>query len=310
MNAQELGCRSERWSAWKPYRWQPAAVFSLFAIGFWGAAVYIRGIPVADRFEDVRAHFDLWAALIGALGGYALAASACFAVWLAGLLRLFERVRAATAASWVATVLFVGGAVLASLFLAGAGGPESVDRALARQTRPITVFAGMCMAPGLIALMALRSLATDDLNWAEPGACRLRLLIRLRTELRRLLATLGAFLALLVVATGMRRQALLALDPGTSIPAEQVLLYGLLFVVMLGLFYVGASSAIDGRAQQLLDEFSSVPDPAEPALSDRLRRRNDLAGLILGGGSWRSFETTVVIAAPLLTALISSATGG
>jgi hypothetical protein len=77
---------------------------------------------------------------------------------------------------------------------------------------------------------------------------------------------------------------------------------------LLGLFYGAAAAAMDGRVQRLLEEFTPLPDPADPALSDHLRQRNDLAALIGGGGSWRSFETTVVIAAPLLTALIGSAT--
>ncbi len=169
---------------------------------------------------------------------------------------------------------------------------------------------GLCMAPGLVGFMALRSLATADANWREPGLCRLRLLIRLRGELRRLLATFGAFLTLLVVATGMRRRALLALDPDVVVPPEQVLLYGLVFAVLLGLFYVAASSAIDGRAERFVEEFEPLPDPADETLSDKLRRRTDLGLLVGSGGSWRSFETTVVIAAPLLTPLIGSATGG
>jgi hypothetical protein len=45
-------------------------------------------------------------------------------------------------------------------------------------------------------------------------------------------------------------------------------------------------------------------------LSDKLRRRNDLTALVGVGGSWRSFETTTLIAAPLISALIGSATGG
>jgi hypothetical protein len=58
----------------------------------------------------------------------------------------------------------------------------------------------------------------------------------------------------------------------------------------------------------LIDEFTPLPDPADPDLSDHLRKRNDLASMTGGGGSWRTFETTVVIAAPLLSALIGAAT--
>jgi hypothetical protein len=229
--------------------------------------------------------------------------------WLVGLVRLFDRVRAATVITWVVSVLVVDATVFASLVVTGGGAEESIGKTLARQTRPVVIFVGLCMAPGLIALLALRSVATEQSNWLEPGACRLRLLIRLRTELRTILATLGAFLTLLVIATGMRRRALLALDDTLAVPPEQVLLYGLVFAVLLGLFYVAANSALDSRAQRFIDEFASLPEPADEAISDRVRKRKDLAELVGSGGSWRSFETVVVIAAPLLTALIGSAIG-
>jgi hypothetical protein len=303
------GCRSERARPVRWYRWLPAIVFVLFVGGFWAAALYIKHIPVADRFDKVEVEFGLWVALIGALGGFALAAGFCFVTWLIGLVRLFDRVRAATVAMWIVSVLVVDATLFVSLVVSGGGAEAPIAEELADQTRPLLVFMGLCMAPGLVALLALRSAATERSNWLEEGACRLRLLIRLRTELRTILATLGAFLTVLVIATGMRRRALLAFDENLSVPPEQVLLYGLVFAVLLGLFYVAASSAIDRRAQQFIDEFASLPDPADEAISDRVRKRKDLAELVGSGGSWRSFETVVVIAAPLLTALIGSATG-
>ena len=284
-------------------------MFVLFVAGFWAAAFYIQQIPVADRFDDVEVEFGLWVALIGALGGFALAACLCFVTWLAELVRLFDRVRVATVVTWVVSVLVVGATVFVSLFVTGGSAEEDIGQELTSQTRPVVIVVGLCMAPGLVALLALRSAATEESNWLEPGACRLRLLIRLRTELRTVLAMLGAFLTVLVIATGMRRRALLALEiPGLAVPREQVLLYGLVFAVLLGLFYVAANSAIDLRAQRFIDEFASLPDPADEAISDQVRKRKDLTELVGSGGTWRSFETVVVIAAPLLTALIGSAT--
>jgi hypothetical protein len=125
----------------------------------------------------------------------------------------------------------------------------------------------------------------------------LRLVLRLRTELQRLLAVFGAFLTLIVVATGMRRRALLALNSDLHIPPEEVLLYGLVFAALLGLFYITASSSIDVRAGRLLDEFAPLPDPLDPQFSDRIGRRNDLAGVTGLGGSLRTFGSIVVVAA-------------
>jgi hypothetical protein len=311
----ESGCRCEQdqqAGTEGSHRWLLPLVFVLFVVGFWAAALYISAVPAADRFggAEAEAGFRLWVALVGAVGGYALAAGACFVGWLVGVLRLFVRVRPTSVLSWVAVVLVAGGMVLGSLFAAAATAEESVDKALATQTRPISLAVGLCMTPGLVAFVALRSVAVAPENWLESGSCRLRLLLRLRSELRRLLGTAGGFLTVLVVTTGVRRRALLALQPDVTVPSEAVLLYGLIFAALLGLFYMAANAAINGQAQRLVDDFAPLPDPADETLSDRLARRADLVALVGGGGSWRTFETGVVIAGPLLTALISSATSG
>ncbi len=308
MSGPVARCRSERTGPLTG-RWITAAAFVLFAIGFYAASSYVEFIPVADQFDDVLL-FDMWAGLFGALVGFALVSCLYAVVWLSGLLALGDRVRWLTVAAWVATVLVVLATVFAALFIGAANAADSVDKSLATQSRPLIVLAALSQVPGLAGFLALRFIASEDAHWGESGACRLRLVLRLRTELRRLLTMFGAFLTLLVITTGMRRQALLELNPALALPAEQVLLYGLVFAVLLGLFFVVAAGAIDRRAVQLLDEFAPLPDPGEAALSDVLGRRTDLASLTGGGGSWRTFETTVVIAAPLLTALIGSAIGG
>lgn len=215
------------------------------------------------------AQFDLWAVLVGALVGLALSSAVYYVVWLAGV----------------------------------------VDRTVARETRPITLVAGLCQLPGLVVFLGLRQVATATSSWEEPGQCRLRLVLRLRAELRRCLALLGSFLTLLVVTTGMRRQAFVELAPSKAMPSEAVLLYGLVFAVLLGAFYLVAASAIDARSERLLDQYAPLPDPAAVDFRDQVGRRDTLAGVLGSGGSWRTFQTTVVIAAPLLTALIGSAVG-
>jgi hypothetical protein len=301
-------CRSARTGRLTAQRWVPAVSFLLFVVGLWAASSYVARLPVADRFDDVVL-FDMWAGLFGALVGFALVSCLYAVVWLSGLLALGDQVRPGNVAAWLGTVLLVLSTVFALLFAGGSNAAESVDKSLAIQSRPLIVVAALLQVPGLAAFLALRFIATEEGHWGESGPCRLRLVLRLRTELRRLLAMFGAFLTLLVITTGLRRRALVELDPGLALPAEQVLLYGLVFAALLGLFYVVAAGAIDRRAEGLLDEFAPLPDPADAALSDVLRRRTDLSSLTGSGGSMRTFETTVVIAAPLLTALIGSAIG-
>lgn len=303
-------CRSATASPVDTVKLLPAALFILFVGGYWGTTAYLRNLPVADKFDPVKIEFGLWAAIVGALGGFAAAAGLYFVFWLVGMLRVHGGVEPRIVALWLAVVIGVGGSVLGSLFLASSSGQDSVDKSLAVESRPITLFVAACLAPGLMGFLVLRSIARTETCWTESGACRLLLVLRLRTELRRLLAILGGFLTLLVIGVGMRRRALLALDPNLDVPAAGVLLYGLIFAAMLGLFYLGANSAIDARAGVLLDEFAALPDPSDEHWSDALHRRSDFGGAMgLGAGSFRTFESTVVVAAPLISALIGVATG-
>ena len=211
--------------------------------------------------------------------------------------------------AWAGVTLLVLATPLAVLFLGNDRAAPSLDQSVAQATRPVTVVAGLCQLPGLMMFLALRHVAQTERLWQESGECAVRLMLRMRADLRRLLIALGAFLTLLVITTGMRRQAFVALDPGTATPREGVLLYGLLFAVLLGGFYLSASSAIDERSETLLDRYTPLTDPASDAFAGSLSRRRALGEVIGSGSSWQTFQATVVIAAPLLTALVGSALG-
>lgn len=280
----------------------------LFVGGFWLTATSVDRLDVAGRFEDVRARFDVWVGVIGAVGGLALASALWFGVALARIRHLFVGVRKRTVVGWIAAVLAVGGAIIGSLFAAGKQ-TATIDSQLAHGTRPLTVVIALCLAPGLVVFLALRSLALAEPNWDECERCQVRLVLRCRAELGRVLALLGIFLTVLVIATGLRRRAVLAAEPAVDLPAEGVLLYGLIFAAQLGLFYALATSAIDRRAAKLLDELVPIPDPRAEDVQAVLGRRSAIATLLGQNGSWASFQSAVIIAAPLVTALISTATG-
>jgi hypothetical protein len=301
-------CRadSDDSQSWLP--WVPVVASVLFVGGFSGAIAFLNHMAVSHDLEHI-VQFSLWKTLLAALTGFAAVSSLYCCIWLTRLVRLCVRARAPTVLSWFATVVAIQITVFSFLFLGAANAQASIDKTLAIEARPITLVVGLCQVPGLVTFLALRFLATGEPNWQESGVCRLRMVRRLRSELRRILALFGAFLTLLVITTGLRRRALLARNPDQPIPPEEVLIYGLLFAVMLGLFYLVAASAIDRRAERILEEFAPLPDPSDPAMSDQLRRRADLSTMTGNTDTWATFETTVVIAAPLLTALIGISTG-
>ena len=318
--APRRSCRADRATPWGSHAWIGVVLCVLALAGFWAGTTFMRQLDVADRFKasevtgpGVEGKYALWTILIGAVVGFAAAACACFVIWLIGLLRLFDRIRARLVGTWMVTVLVVSVTLIVTLWRGGQAGAAPLDAEVAEATRPVTVVVWLCAMPGLVALLALRNVAQQSRQRAgrekEPGECRLALVLRLRTELRRLLATFGVLLTLIVVATAARRDALLAADTTLQIPATLVILYGLLFAVVLGLFYAAASGPIDRLATELLDDVQTLGDPAAAGFSEAVKRRAELAAVMGSSGSWKSFEAGALIAAPLVSALVGGAIG-
>jgi hypothetical protein len=284
--------------------------FALFVAGWFGGGLFVDSRSVSDLMNGV-VEYDLWEVVLGALTGMAAASAVYLASWLGGVWHLAPNARALHAVLWILVAAVIIAPVFGVLFY---GGGDSIDAELGRQTRPVTVGIALCALPGLAAFIGIRHIAADASLWDVAGDVQLRLLRRLQAEVRRLLTLLGALLTLIVVVTGMRRNALLAYEEATSteatnLPTTAVLVYGLVFAVILGVFYQLASGGIDRRATEILDHYAPLPDPSDPALSDKVRRRTDLATLTGATASWQTFQTTVAIAAPLVTGLIGAATG-
>jgi hypothetical protein len=305
-------CRSGTYIDRAPGNW---ALVALLAVAAGGALIgqwVILQAPDATRFtaDNIKAALQLWAALIGILSGFGLAAGVIMTRWSWQLLKTFQpRVPRMSAFRWaVATVLVL---LMVSWLDTGLPAVTVAGRHVhlfARQIVAITIAGGVIAIPGLVGFLAARSLAWNDSQWDEDPRCQILMAARLRRHLRRLLGAFGLMLTLIVVTTAARRQLVLTVYKNATYSQEQVLLYGLLFAAVLALFHVSATMALDGRCERLLAEYAPVPDPAAEDISTPLARRQDLAAFLGMGASWqKSFQEGVIIFAPLFTALIGTA---
>jgi hypothetical protein len=299
-------CRAET-RPFTAHRLLPAWLAAAFLVAFALTAWRLQQAGVADRFADAPAEYGIWTAVFGTVTGYAAASAVYGWFFLLGVLQLSNGFVRRQRWRWILQVLMILGAINAAMAFSSARTASHTEHRLQIVTLPLIIAASVFAVPALAGFLGLRAVALDDQSWAEPPASRLKLLIRLRAECQHLLVVLSVLLTLLVITTGLRRHALLAIDVET--PAESVLLYGLVFAVLLALFYLAASTALDSRSMRFLNEHAELPDPDAADLSADVSRRKDLASLIGVGGSWSTFATVVVVASPLLTALIASATG-
>jgi hypothetical protein len=288
-------------------RFVPTVLTLLSLAAFAGCSWYMQHHPVADRFTGAKAEYGIWTAVFAAVAGYATASAGYGWCFLRGMLRLSNHHRWPNVASWILLVIVAGGIVQAAMAFSAARTATATEHKLQSLTLPLIVLVSLLATPALAGFLALRAVALDDRSWTEDKVCQMRLLIRLRAECQRLLVVLSVFLTLLVIATGLRRRALLAIEVKT--PEESVLLYGLVFATLLALFYLAASSGLDSRCEKFLKLHADLPDPDDPELSAAASRRKDLAAFIGVGGSWSTFATVAVVASPLLSALLGSATG-
>jgi hypothetical protein len=286
-------------------------IFTVFVVGYSSTEGFIKTRAVAKEFESVPEEFGLWTAVLGMVGGLGAVSLIYCTAAVIGVCRLFVKLSRQTVIVALAGAVASLVAIFTALIMASIDLPESVDTRLAGATRPFVVCGAGCAVPGLMGLLLVRAIARHNDEWSETGLCKVALILRLRTDSRRLLGMLGALLTLLVIATGLRRRAVLALAPNTHLPSVSVVLYGFIFAALLGLFYATASSAVDARASALVDDYAALPAPDATDLVKVIERRNALNSLVgLGEGTWRTFQNVVVIAAPLLTALIGSAASG
>lgn len=305
-----MACRSDSHLDNSPSSGALIGLVSIGTVGFVVGRTYILHAHDASAYHGAaRGDLELWAVLVGAFTGYAAAADIVSVVWTHRLLGLFvTKVGPLTKGRWVAVIALTPLPVSFLTFFSRGSGALSAS--YEHQVFVVTVFGIITAVLGLRGLLVIRSLALDDSQWpaSEPAECRIGMVTRLRTELRRFLAMLGLLLTITVVATAQRRASLLALTPGTIFPPQYVVLYGLAFAGLLALYHGAASIAIDGRSERIVARYAPLPSPEDADFDAGLKKRTSLQGLLgLGTGWQQSFQNGVIVLAPLLTALIGSA---
>ena len=141
--------------------------------------------------------------------------------------------------------------------------------------------------------------------WSSVHAAIVRDIQDLRLALRRFLTCLGAQVAGAVLVAGAEHNALLGKGDTRELPAEYVVLYGLLFTIAITLVYVPVRSALERRGYRLVACQFPVPEDHRPD-PDWYSGRERLAGLLQGGvRPGQSVQTAVAILAPLAASLLA-----
>jgi hypothetical protein len=306
----DLPCHPEVQTDESPGAWTLVILLAVATLGVLLGRSLVLGAPDAARFTPANeGTLELWAALVGVVCGYGLVALGVMTRWAWQVLRIFRPgIPSGSVVRWLLAILLT----LSAVALVTHGIPAGTVNGrpvhlFSHQITGFTIAGGISTIPGLVGFLALRSLARNNSQWDEKPKCQILMAIHLRHHLRRLLGTFGLFLALYVVVTATRRQLVLGFYKDAIYPQNYALLIGLLLAVVLALFHVSATMAINWRCERLLDEYAPIPSPHADDISTPLKRRQDLATFLGADSSWQqTFQNGVFVLAPLLTALIGT----
>jgi hypothetical protein len=169
------------------------------------------------------------------------------------------------------------------------------------------VVAGASAVPFFVVLKRVQLCAAEERAWSTTARDIERIHL-LRRYLQSATASLGAIIALAVIATGALRQAVEAATL-TPLPDTFVLVYGAWFTGVLAAIYLHVFTALDGRARSLLERAAPLPDPslaAAEAFAASTKLRGELsAELELGGDPRKNLEGLIAVLSPLGGALLT-----
>jgi hypothetical protein len=171
----------------------------------------------------------------------------------------------------------------------------------------INVIGGVLIFPALIGLVSIVGvlMARTDLRLHDAAFLGLRM--------RRLISMLGAALALLVLTTAARWQAIDTLPGGESAPKTVILMWGSLYGLVLAVLYVPVYQRWEGETRRLIsDEVSQqIPDDQShrgtPGFrSAEMSLTRDLNVKLGVSGALSSFQGSFAVLAPVVAGAVAS----
>lgn len=210
-------------------------------------------------------------------------------------------------------VLFSYGVVVVLLVAGGVAGLRN-PYLMSGQNWKIPVLhvvAGAAAYPFFVVLKRVQLSAAEEAGWSTTARDIERLHL-LRRWLRSATASLGAIIALAVIATGALRNAVEA-SGLTPLPDTFVLVYGAWFTGIIAAIYLHVFTALEGRARSLMERAAPLPDPnlgAAEAFAASTKLRGELsAELELGGDPRKNLEGLIAVLSPLGGALLTQLGG-
>jgi hypothetical protein len=167
----------------------------------------------------------------------------------------------------------------------------------------------LVVLPAVVGIFLIQLTAERRFLGGDPEEADIDRYLVLREDLQRLLAMLGGFVALVTLATGALRKAVIAYGvPQDRFPPEIVLLWGGAATALLLAAYVPAHLTLSSAGRRLRDAFLPRRSPRDEGYVARaVERKTFEEDLQLQVTLAQRLQTGILVLAPLTSALISLA---
>ena len=170
--------------------------------------------------------------------------------------------------------------------------------------------------PPLVGLLMLPALTGLVLIWhalSTQPALDLHDVARLGSRMRQLVSMIGAVLALAILTTAARWQAIATLPGGEDLPSIVILLWGSIFALVLGAVYIPVHQRWATETTRLISDevkrqlAESGPRPGTVGFrSSELALTKELNATLRVGGPLTSLQGSLAILAPVVAAAVSA----
>jgi hypothetical protein len=193
------------------------------------------------------------------------------------------------------------------LFRLTPSGLSDFDDLHGPQLRWIPPLIGFLMLPALVCLVVIWHILSvrRDLD--------LHAVARLGSRIRQLISMVGAVLALGILTTAARWQAIATLPGGEAVPSIVILLWGSIFALILAAVYVPVHQRWAAETARLIsDEVErQLPDREQIRgtmgfRSSELSLTKELHAALGVGGALKSLQGSLAVLAPVVAAAVSS----
>jgi hypothetical protein len=284
---------SKRWHAYLSVVWVVA-----LAIWFLATTRFLLDKGLVTASLDLA----VWTALVvvqAMIWGYVVYANL-------GIVNSLSRARV----GWANATVFVVVSLLALALPLGAAavvGTEILGSPNSGYVGGVIQLAGfISVIPAILVIYNSRAISIDG-DWGV-DAESVRALRHLQSSVRAATLSLGVVIAVAIIVTSFVRDALAQNIETFNVEPEHILLYGGFFTAFVFALYSYGKSAIDGRARQMVDDaIPTVGLNPHDTFFDIERSRKDMeTALGLGTSARQGFENLVIVASPLLSAVLAT----